>query len=227
MNLTVPHYGREYYDEHRAQGLDYLGHGTWQEDYGRWLAESLELPEGLETLDVGCACGSIAEGLAKAGLTVDGVDLSEHMVALGRGKFRRVRRLTVCDAVNLWPYADASFDFLHSAQVAEHWRPEHVPLILRELRRVARPGALFFCALDTEELFARHGRAAGSPGEDPTHVCIRPLTWWHEQLAAAGWQVVTDHYRGALVDHPRSFISGAAGRGAYHYDWGWWVGRRR
>src|SRR5687767_14459316 len=100
MHLTTPHYGREYYEEHRRQGLDYLGHGTWQLDYGRWLWEAIgpgsrdvgRGPDSLRPstldprpstmLDIGCACGSIAAGLAQAGWNVTGIDLSEHMIAL-------------------------------------------------------------------------------------------------------------------------------------------------
>jgi len=52
---------RAYYEEHRAAGLDYLGFGDWQRNYGRWLAESLHL-KGKHVLDVGCACGSILRG---------------------------------------------------------------------------------------------------------------------------------------------------------------------
>jgi hypothetical protein len=30
-SLTVTEYTQAYYDEHAQQGLDYLGHGYWQE----------------------------------------------------------------------------------------------------------------------------------------------------------------------------------------------------
>jgi ubiquinone/menaquinone biosynthesis C-methylase UbiE len=134
---------------------------------------------------VGCACGGIAKGIEDAGaFCCVGVDLDEHMIALGREHLPPpVPRLHVCDAVNLHLFRDGTFDALHSAQVAEHWRPDLVPLILRELARVARPGALFFCCLDTTELFER-----GSPNEDPTHICVQTKAWWREQLADAGWR---------------------------------------
>lgn len=64
--------------------------------------------------------------------------------------------------------------------------PALVPIILAELRRVTRAGGLFFCCLDTEELFARQAR--DPLREDPTHVCIRSRAWWREQFAAAGWR---------------------------------------
>lgn len=54
--LSATTYGQRYYEEHRCSGLDYLGFGDWQRQYGRWLVESLAL-RGKRVLDVGCACG--------------------------------------------------------------------------------------------------------------------------------------------------------------------------
>src|SRR5262249_55024537 len=89
-------------------------------------------------------------------------------------------RLKICDAVNLHYFSDRSFDAIHSAQAAEHWRPELVPHILAELARVTATSGVFFCALDTTELFARENLQLET--EDPTPICIKPLGWWHEAL---------------------------------------------
>lgn len=214
--LNATGYTEQYYWEHQQAGLDYLGHGDWQLEYGRWLTDSLGW-KGQRLLDVGCACGSIVRGFGEAGTIVQGVDLSEHMIQLGRAKWPDMAPLLhVCDAVNLHLFADGTWDALHSAQVAEHWKPELVPHILQELHRVTQPEGLFFCAFDTEELFARQGRMIED--EDPTHICIRPMTWWHEQLQAAGWEVVTEEITQALRQHPESFLT--------RYDWDWFVARR-
>lgn len=209
-------YHREYYDEHRQLGLDYLSYGQWQRRYGSWLVDSFGW-NGKRLLDVGCACGAIVRGLRRAGAVAQGVDLNQHMIGLGRQRWPELAdALHVCDAVNLHLYADDSFDAIHSAQVAEHWRPDLVPHILAELRRVTVPGGLFFCCLDTEELFARQGRQLAD--EDPTHICVRPREWWDRQLAAAGWEVVTPDYLGPLQDHAETFLK--------EYDWDWFVARR-
>ncbi|MGE5191918.1 MAG: methyltransferase domain-containing protein, partial [Deltaproteobacteria bacterium] len=214
--LSATAYDWRYYDEHKRAGLDYLGFGSWQEEYGRWLVESLGW-QGNHIVDVGCACGSIARGLQQAGAVVQGVDLCEHMIQLGREKWPDMRgSLFICDAVNLHLFGDQSYDGLHSAQSAEHWKPELVPFVLAELARVTRPGGLFFCALDTEELFARQGRTIEN--EDPTHVCVRPMAWWHERLAAAGWQVCSSEFEGVLRGHPQTFLT--------RYDWDWFIARR-
>lgn len=215
--LVAKGYTEAYYVEHLNGGLDYLGHGDWQRRYGRWLRDTL-CWEGKRVLDVGCACGSILRGLGEAGLIVQGVDVSEYLVDLGRQKWPDMAELMhIADAVNLHMFADGEWEGLHSAQVAEHWRPELVPFILRELGRVTKPGSLFFASFDTSELYERNGRKPET--EDPTHVCIKPLAWWHEQLDLAGWEVVTGDFVAKLKDHPEGFLS--------QYDWDIFVARRR
>lgn len=200
--LTATSYDQRYYDEHRTEGLDYASYGPWQQEYGRWIVDGLGLA-GRVVLDVGCACGAIAAGIHEAGaFCCVGVDLNEHMIAIGRKQFPAVR-LWTCDAVNLHLFPHACFDAIHSAQVAEHWREDLVPAILRELARVTRPGGKFFLCLDTVELFARQGRTLMN--EDPTHICIKPLAWWREQLAAAGWRVAEQRLP-QFRDHDWDFL---------------------
>jgi SAM-dependent methyltransferase len=195
----------EYYDEHRAAGLDYLGHGEWQEQYGKWLVESLRL-QGEPVLDVGCACGSIATGMHKAGARVYGVDLNNHMIEQGRRRFPVP--LYVCDAVNLHLFGDESFRLVHSNQVGEHWKKDLVPFILREFRRVLQPGGIVFTVLDTTDLFERQNRNAEE--EDPTNGCIESLAWWNARFAEAGF-VEAD--ASELKSHPLSYFR--------KYDWDW------
>ncbi|MDB5387172.1 MAG: ADP-heptose:LPS heptosyltransferase-like protein [Planctomycetaceae bacterium] len=215
--LTSKGFTERYYYEHRLAGLDYLNFGDWQRQYGRWLVQSLNW-KGRRVLEVGCACGSILRGLGEAGAVVQGVEINEYMVRLGRDKWPDMAPLLhICDAVNLHLFADGEWEGIHSSQVAEHWKPKLVPHILEELHRVTAPGGIFFCALDTEELFARQGRTMET--EDPTHVCIKPLAWWHEQLSATGWQVCTDEFQPLLNDHQESFLK--------RYDWDWFCARRQ
>ena len=214
--LRATSYDENYYREHKLAGLDYLVFGRWHEQYGRWLVESLGLKDK-RVLDVGCACGAVLRGLGQAGALGQGIDLSECMIRLGREQWPELAsRLAVVDAVNLHLFRDGEFDAIHTAQVAEHWQPDLVPHILRELRRVTAPGGLLFCSLDTEDLFRRQGR--DSTREDPTHLCIRPFAWWRWQLAQAGWQICSAEFEQRLRDHPESMLK--------LYDWDWFVARR-
>ena len=214
--LTSTAYNKTYYDEHKEAGLDYLGFGDWQIHYGRWLVDALAWADR-KVLDVGCACGSIVRGLGIAGAVVQGVDVNEFMIQQGRQQWPdMVPLLHICDAVNLHLFGDQSWDAIHSAQVAEHWKPELVPFILKELHRVTADNGMFLCFLDTEELMARQGRNAVD--EDPTHICIRPLEWWHTQLKNAGWEVCTDEYSSKIEQAKGSYLQ--------KYDWDWFLARK-
>jgi ubiquinone/menaquinone biosynthesis C-methylase UbiE len=215
--LTATGYTEDYYVQHLLGGLDYLGHGEWQRTYGTWLADVLNW-RGKRVLEVGCACGSVMRGLGEAGIVVEGVDCSEYLIDLGRDKWPDMAELLhVGDAVNLHWCQDSSWDGLHSNQVAEHWKPELVPFILYELRRVLKPGGRFFCVLDTTELFLRHGREMKD--EDRTHLCVRPLEWWHDQLRDTGWKIVTPLLDGRLREHTHSFFK--------RYDWEYFVAEKQ
>jgi ubiquinone/menaquinone biosynthesis C-methylase UbiE len=207
--LKATTYDHTYYAEHKAAGLDYLAYGEWQQQYGRWFVDSLGLKRK-RVLDVGCACGAIARGLHEAGAIVQGIDVNDYMIRLGHATWPDIDT-QVADAVTL-PFPDASFDCIHTAQVAEHFQPDQVPRILSEFRRVLKPGGLLFCCLDTTELYERQGRRVED--EDPTHVCIKPLKWWLDQLSE--WEA-TD-FRRPMMDHPESFLK--------RYDWDWFVMRK-
>ena len=66
--------------------LNSLNFGGWQQQYGHWLVDSLGW-KSQRVLEVGCACGSILRGLGEAGAVVQGVEINEHMVRLGREKW--------------------------------------------------------------------------------------------------------------------------------------------
>lgn len=66
-----------------------------------------------------------------------------------------------------------------------------------------------------DRAFRRLGRALER--EDPTHIGIRPLSWWHAQLAANGWELCGSHIEHRLRSHPESYLT--------QYDWDWFVAR--
>jgi len=201
--LTSTAFDELYYREHLACGLNYNTFGDWQKAYGRWIVEALDM-KGKRILDVGCAAGAIAKGLAEAGADVCGLDPNEYTVNLGRATRPEIP-LFICDAINAHYWKDATFDLVHSQQVFEHFKPELVSFILKELWRIAKPGGILFFVCDTAELFARQGRGAN---EDATHTCIKPCAWWEAQLREAGWVSISQD---SLKAHSSSFFA--------KYDW--------
>ncbi|PHH89131.1 hypothetical protein CDD83_6602 [Cordyceps sp. RAO-2017] len=106
------------------------------------------LKPGLEILDVGCGPGSITVDLAR--LVPDGHVTGIEYVpdpldsARARARSEGVGNVSfsVGDAHAL-PFPDSSFDVVHCHQVLQHVAD---PVqVLREMRRVARPGGLVAC----------------------------------------------------------------------------------
>lgn len=95
-------------------------------------------------LDVGTGPGALAVEIATrcASCSVIGVDLAPDVLATAEQRARDAgvserAQFVVADAAAL-PLADATIDVSVSTWSLHHWR--EVPAILRELRRVVRPG---------------------------------------------------------------------------------------
>ncbi len=143
-----PHPGTPYFAEVGDRlGENYLRYsftkGTGQET--RFLLELLDLPQGARVLDVGCGPGRHAIALAKAGLSVTGVDVSERLLAIARdaandaGLYGRVA-LFECDA-RAMPF-DLEFDAVISiCQGGFGLMGQDDALVLRRMMEAAKPGA--------------------------------------------------------------------------------------
>lgn len=90
----------------------------------------------LSILDVACGTGDLTLDLLRRGHRVTGVDLSEQMLALAKGKAPSATYL-VADAEAL-PFADASFDAVTCAFGIRNF--VHLEKGLGEMLRVLKPG---------------------------------------------------------------------------------------
>jgi len=103
---------------------------------------------GQRILDAGCGTGYLARLLASKGAAVVGVDHSEKLLEVARGK-EQARPLGIdflqADLAHLSPLADAGFD----AAVANVVMQDVVSLnaAVRELHRVVRPGGRFLFSI--------------------------------------------------------------------------------
>jgi ubiquinone/menaquinone biosynthesis C-methylase UbiE len=154
-------------------------------------------------LDVGTGTAQIPVELCRQhpAITLVGVDLAEHMLAVGRrnvtsaGYDARIR-LEKVDAKRL-PYADGSFGAVVSNSIVHH-----IPqpgLVLAEMVRVVRPGGVVFVRdllrpADETELT----RLVGLYGGEEAH----------------GRQMLADSLRAALtLDEVRALVAGGLGLG--------------
>ena len=92
-------------------------------------------------LDVGCGTGFLIDILAKRrSARYCGVDLSDEMIRVAKGKGIRGAEFTVGSADKL-PYPDGSFDIVACSQSFHHYPyPEKA---MREAKRVLKPGGLY------------------------------------------------------------------------------------
>jgi len=154
-------------------------------------------------IDVGCGDGRTlyalqAEGLL-AGVAVTAVDLSPQRVDTA-ARISPDFRCVVASACDLAGVADASMDFLISAQVIEHVPDDRQ--MLREVHRVLRPGGSAYVSTVFKKRWAWYFRRCnGKWTLDPTHV--REYTSDHQLLSAAsgaGLAVVDSRKR--LIAYP-------------------------
>ncbi|HYH86215.1 MAG TPA: methyltransferase domain-containing protein [Pyrinomonadaceae bacterium] len=101
-----------------------------------WVYDNVRA--GSSVLDLGCGAGMLAL-LKRKGVTLAGVDLSEEcaLAALRNGY-----DTGVAAALTRLPYAEASFDYVVSLDVLGHVAFEEKDDVLREVRRVLRPGGV-------------------------------------------------------------------------------------
>lgn len=112
----------------------------------RLVRERIGQVQGLSVLEVACGRGGFVRELARAGAHVTGCDFSMAALLVGQSKLRPMNgtarsALVQGDAQSL-PFASESFDVVVSCETIEH-----IPDVrgaLREMWRVARPGAKLF-----------------------------------------------------------------------------------
>jgi demethylmenaquinone methyltransferase / 2-methoxy-6-polyprenyl-1,4-benzoquinol methylase len=146
----------------------------------RWRGRAADMANvgpGSRALDVATGTGDLAIELAGRGAAVVGLDFSERMLELARGKARRIQSLDFVqgNALDLH-YPDGSFDAVTVGFGARNF--DDLDRGLRELARVTRPGGRvvileittpqkpplsWFFRLWFDRVVPRLGRFAGDP----------------------------------------------------------------
>ncbi len=150
---------------------------------------------GAAALDVGCGTGRHALAMAGRGAKVAALDQSPEMMAVARRKLAGHAVSWVRHALpDPLPFAGGTFALIVMGLVAEH--VSDLAYVMREVRRVARPGGR--CILSTlhPDRTAEGQRARFI---DPETGVRRPIATIHRELAElrgiaerAGWRPVAE-----------------------------------
>lgn len=110
-----------------------------------------------QVLEIGAYFGIVSVTLARAGIQVTAQDVSSVMsLASLRQRYENEKvSLSIIDDVQRpLPYADASFDALICCEMLEHL-PFNIVRLMRELRRILRPGGFAFFSVPNQASMKR------------------------------------------------------------------------
>jgi SAM-dependent methyltransferase len=172
----------QFQDVQTAGAYERLLMGRIFEPWGRVLLDRARLPEGGRVLDVATGPGTIArmaaERIGPRG-RVDGVDISEQMLAEARAKAAGEGSAPIEYVVapaDALPFPAAAFDVVTCQQGVQFFQDQAAAL--REMRRVLRPGGRAAIAMWADDkamtLFATFLAAYDEMGRGPAR---KPLLW--------------------------------------------------
>ena len=101
-------------------------------------------------LEIGCGPGRLMLPMTRHFSEVQGVDISEEMVALARERLSHIpaAHAQVTSGADLGMFADCYFDYVYSYIVFQHIPDRDIVLnYLREAQRVLKPGGVLCCQI--------------------------------------------------------------------------------
>lgn len=136
----------------------YVAFGRRHQSSDEFFSTAEEVVRGLEwemkrlpasardrALEIGCGPGRIMKPMSAYFAEIQGVDVSDEMVAKAKENLTGVANAIVqlSDGSTLGQYRDHSFDFVYSYAVFQHIPSKHIVLsYLRDAARVLKPGGL-------------------------------------------------------------------------------------
>ncbi len=110
-------------------------------------AVTYHVPAGSSVLDLGCGTGELAAALAAAGMRVTGCDVSREMLhrAAVADQAGTVGWVQLDPGWRRLPFGPETFDAVVASSVLEY--VDDAEAVLRECRRVLRPGGVVLCTV--------------------------------------------------------------------------------
>jgi SAM-dependent methyltransferase len=201
------------YDERFVDTMasEYLGRTPWTELRLEAVRSLVEPAAGEQVLDLGCAAGAISHFLTGLGCETVGVDAEPRAVEKAHELFPGLR-FQLANVARL-PFEDGSFDKAVAADLVEHLDDTTFRAMLRETRRVLRPGGTLSIYTPNpkhpiERLKARDLILA----QNPTHIGLRDAATLARMLREAGFEVDRSDWRPSFFRSLRLVERAGGGR---------------
>ena len=117
---------------------------TWDDDFIDYFSK--ELFSGARILDLGCGPGIDAVKLAKKGLKVYGLDLSEELLKIASKQLPE-GAFTQGDMLERFPYEDDFFDGVFAKASLVHIPKDKIEQVLKETIRVLKKNGILHIAV--------------------------------------------------------------------------------
>lgn len=189
----------------------YLERTPWTELRLEAVQALVEPRPGERVLDLGCAAGAVSHFLSTLGCDTVGVDAEPRAVDKAQELFPDLR-FQLANVARL-PFEEGSFDKAVAADLVEHLDDETLAAMLRETRRVLRPGGTLSIYTPNpkhpiERLKARNLILA----QNPTHVGLRTAAELAGMLRRAAFEVERSEWRPSFFRGLRLVERAAGGR---------------
>lgn len=158
-------YGASYFAH--SCGRPYMRDEHWLGFFGAIADRIVEDIRPRSVLDAGCAMGFLVEALRDRGVEAYGLDVSEYAL----GQVREDIRL-YCRRASVTEPLDRDYDLIVSIEVLEHLPAAEAEAAIDNL-----------CEHAGEILFS----STPSDFSEPTHVNVRPTSYWVGQFARRGF----------------------------------------
>jgi SAM-dependent methyltransferase len=174
---------REFYDrEYYGSGETGASALPWHQ---RLMAARLGALEGKFVLDIACGTGQWLAEMAQRGARTAGIDISERAVAKCKSRLPDADvRQGLAESL---PFSDGMFDVVTCLGSLEHFLDQ--PQALREMVRVAKPGARLLILVPNAGFLTRRLGLYGGTGQVAIKETVRPLAEWELLLRGAGLRV--------------------------------------
>jgi 2-polyprenyl-3-methyl-5-hydroxy-6-metoxy-1,4-benzoquinol methylase len=183
----------ERYDQHYFQTalgpLPYdRAHSEWLDFFGTIADRIVADIRPRRVLDVGCAKGFLVEALRDRGVEAFGIDVSRYAIGEVRDDITPFCRIaSVLDPI------DDDYDLITCIEVLEH---------LDEAD--GRRAIANICSATRDILFS----STPDDLDEPTHVSVRPRSWWIERFAERDAQLCAEFDAGFIAAHALRFRVG-------------------